>query len=201
MRVPMLVLAAGCVGVAVAPGQIAGALAPAVMVVARGADVAGVRGVVQPLAVLLPLLATLTGLVLLVRAVVGRTAPRRRSVTWACGYIPVRPTMQYTSTSFSQPLTRLMDPLLRMEVRGEVAVPGPRRTLWPAEPVAWISSAPDRVLVGVYEPVFARIGRAGAWARRLSPPRVATSVLYIVLTVLALLGLLFLPLPLPLVGP
>ncbi len=192
MRAPMLALAASCVGVAAMPGQIAGALAPAVIVVARGADVAGARGVVQPLAVLLPLLVTLTGVVLLLRTVVRRAAPRRQSVTWACGYAAVTPAMQYTSTSFSEPLTRVMAPLLRMNVQREPDVANPRRALWPAEPVAWTSSAPDRVLVGLYEPVFARIGRVGGWAGRRSPPRVATSLLYIVLTVLALLGLLFL---------
>ena len=193
MRAPMLALAAGCLGVAAMPGQVAGALAPAVMVIARGSDVAGARGIVQPIAVLLPLLATLTGLVLLLRTGIGRAAPRRQSVTWACGYPATGPAMQYTSTSFSEPLTRLMDPLLRMEVRYAADGAGPQRALWPGKRVAWTSSAPDRVLVGLYEPVFLAVGRVGAWARRRSPPRVATSLLYIVLTVLALLGLLFLP--------
>lgn len=193
MRAPMVVLCAGCLGVAAMPGHVAGALAPAVMVIAPGAEVAGVRGIVQPLAVLVPLLATLTALMLLARALFGRAAPRRRSVTWACGYARVGPTMQYTSTSFSEPLTRLMQPLLRMTGRYEADLIRLRVARWPDERVAWTSEAPDRVLVGLYEPLFLGVGRVGAWARRRSVAHTTTSLLYIVVTVLALLGLLFLP--------
>jgi hypothetical protein len=46
----------------------------------------------------------------------------------------------------------------------------------------------------VYEPIFARVARTGAWLRGLHSPRVTVSLLYILATMLALLALLFLPL-------
>ena len=91
-----------------------------------------------------------------------------------------------------------MDQFLRIDAQyitaphpaGEAS---PRQALWPVARVVRTSPAPDRVLVGLYEPMFRAIGRVGTSARRLSSPRVATSILYIVVTMLALIGLLFLP--------
>ncbi len=180
MRAPMLALAAGCLALAALPMYAAGALAPAVLTIAPGVDVAGARVAVQPLAVLLPLIAVLAGVVLIVRIALGRPGLARQSATWACGYADVRPSMEYTGTSFSEPLTRLADPLLHMRIE------------YSPERARWTSSTPDRALVGFYEPVFTAIGRAGARARRLASPRITTSILLIVLTILALVGLLFL---------
>jgi formate hydrogenlyase subunit 3/multisubunit Na+/H+ antiporter MnhD subunit len=180
MRAPMLALAAGCLALAVLPMYAAGALAPAVLTIAPGVDVAGARVAVQPLAMLLPLIAVLAGVVLIVRIALGRPGLTRRSATWACGYAHVRPSMEYTGTSFSEPLTRLADPLLHMRIE------------YSSERARWTSSTPDRALVGFYEPVFTAVGRAGGRVRRLASPRITTSILLIVLTVLALVGLLFL---------
>jgi hypothetical protein len=59
--------------------------------------------------------------------------------------------------------------------------------------MSWVSTTTDRVVDALYEPLFAAVGRAGARLREYYRPRVTTSLLYIVVTVLVLLTLLFLP--------
>jgi hypothetical protein len=183
---PMLALGAGCLAIAALPASVVGALAPAVLSIAPGIDVAGARDAVGPLTILLPLLVGLGGVALVLRAVLGRTGRRRLSTTWSCGYPNARASMQYTATSFSEPLARLAEPLLDMNA------PDEPHELWPARRIAWTSVAPDRVLVDIYEPTFGAFGRVGERVRRLAPPRIATSLLFIVLTVLVMVGLLFL---------
>jgi hypothetical protein len=55
------------------------------------------------------------------------------------------------------------------------------------------STTPDRVLEGLYLPVFAALSRAAARLRSYHPARVSWSLLYVVATLIVLLTLLFLP--------
>jgi hypothetical protein len=187
---PLLALVAGCVVVAAAPARVGAALQLAVATVATEADPGAAGRALAPLAILLPMLTGATALVTLLRAALGRRPQPARSATWGCGYPSATPTMQYTSTSFGEPLTRVFQPVLRSEAR--VEVDGDSRSLWPLG-VRWTSSTLDRALVAVYLPLFAAVGRAGARLRDRYRPRVTTSLLYIVVTVLVLLALLFLP--------
>jgi hypothetical protein len=98
--------------------------------------------------------------------------------------------MQYTSTSFAQPLTRLLRPLLHTEeqrlTEPDQASPWPRVE-------RWASRTADRALVDLYLPLFAAIARGGQRLRAGHQARVTWSLLYIGATVLALLALLFFP--------
>lgn len=189
---PVLVLAAACVLVASMPAVVAGALAAAVGVAAPGADVVIARTTLRPLVILLPLVTVATLVVLAARALaVRRWAPELRA-TWACGYAEPTATMQYSSTSFGQPLTSVLEPVLRTETRAEV-LPGPAAGLtWPRH-MRRTSRTADRVLAAVYQPLFAAVARTGARLRAHYTPRVTTSLFYMVATVLAVLALLFLP--------
>ena len=100
--------------------------------------------------------------------------------------------MQYTSTSFAEPLTRILQPLLRSEAAAEVQGRTKAASLWPSE-MRWASTTTDRVLALLYRPLFGAVERAGSRLRAYYRPRVSTSLLYIVLTVLVLLTLLFVP--------
>jgi formate hydrogenlyase subunit 3/multisubunit Na+/H+ antiporter MnhD subunit len=188
---PIVGLLAGCVAIAAAPAVVAGALQIAVATVAPAAAVDAPARELQPLAVLLPLLGGVTALVAVLSLLSTRRSEVVHSATWACGYPDTTPAMQYTSTSFGEPLTRVLQPVLRSSVSS-----GERRggadLVWPGH-MRWASTTMDRVLVIAYRPLFNAVGKAGAMLRGHYRPRVTTSLLYIVLTVLVLLALLFLP--------
>jgi hypothetical protein len=141
-------------------------------------------------------------LALVLRGIVDARMEHRRAPTWACGFPELTGTMQYSSTSFSESLSRVMQPLLGTETEQQgivtvSTVPVVRTAVVTTEawPVAarWSSVTEDRVLVSLYEPIFAGVSRAGAWLRGLHQARVTTSLLYIVGTMVLLLTLLFLP--------
>jgi formate hydrogenlyase subunit 3/multisubunit Na+/H+ antiporter MnhD subunit len=190
MRAPVLALVAGCIAVASAPAAVANALGLAVATVAPTADVEAPVLALQPLARLLPLVALTTAAVSLLRWAFGRRPEPVRSSTWGCGYPSPSAAMQYTSTSFGEPLTRLLQPFLRTRVHADTH--GGMERLWPAR-MSWTSTTLDRILEAVYLPAVAAVARAGERLRTHSRPRVTTSLLYIVLTVILLLTLLFIP--------
>jgi hypothetical protein len=97
--------------------------------------------------------------------------------------------MQYTASSFAEPITRIFQPLLRSRIESDL----PAEAVWP-EAGSWRSSTPDRALAGMYEPVFKSVERALLRLRGLQQGRVTTYLLYIVLTVLVLVVSMILPL-------
>ena len=113
MRLPMLVFAAVCVLMAIVPGRLGAAIAGAVLVVAPTADTGVARAALEPLALLLPLIGAGFLLVVALRRVATSALARRRTPTWGCGYDAPTPAMQYSSTSFSAPLTSIMQPMLQ----------------------------------------------------------------------------------------
>jgi formate hydrogenlyase subunit 3/multisubunit Na+/H+ antiporter MnhD subunit len=80
--------------------------------------------------------------------------------TWGCGYPAPGPRLQYTASSFGEPLTRNFDVVLR--ARREERRP---EGLFPAA-VYRATEVPDRAEVGLYVPLFARLARRMAAVRR-----------------------------------
>ncbi|HEU5358118.1 MAG TPA: proton-conducting transporter membrane subunit [Gemmatimonadales bacterium] len=196
MRLPMALLGAACLLMAAVPGRMAGGLAGAVAVIAPAADLSVAQPALAPLGMLLPGLTALALIVFAVRSATAGRERRREGPTWACGYPGPSARAQYTSTSFADGLTAIMQPLLRRDPPPAVGVlpatasaPG---VAWPVA-AAWASTTRDRVLTGVFLPLFAAVARAGERLRALHDPRVTRSLVYLVATVLVLLGLLFLP--------
>jgi formate hydrogenlyase subunit 3/multisubunit Na+/H+ antiporter MnhD subunit len=189
MRVPMLVFAAVCVLGAALPARIGDVLANVVSVVAPTAVTSGARTALEPLAWLLPVLAATVFLIVALRSVATRTLARRQASTWGCGYDAPTAAMQYSSTSFSEPLATVMHPLLHTTTVQE----GTLSLRAGTSPVRWTSFTEDIVLAGVYLPLFAVVRRASARVRALHTARVTTSLLYVVGTVVALLALSLLP--------
>ncbi len=189
MVVPLLVLAGACVLIGAFPGRTAGALSAAVTVIAPGADARTAGSMLRPIALVGPLVLAAAALLFALRRVVGRRSPERLAVTWGCGYAVPTVAMHYTSTSFAQPLTRVLEPVLRTERRRAVD-PG-AGPLWPRA-ASWGSRTADRVLAGLWLPVIAAIARAGARVRALHQDRVTGSLLHIGATVLVMLALLLL---------
>jgi hydrogenase-4 component B len=187
MQLPGLLLAGGCV--------LIGALAPLV--------VASLAPVIEPLTGLShevvraqltlasrPLWMTVLAAALLLGLVAVLAALRRRllagrpaaaGVTWDCGYAQPTPRMQYTASSFAQPLTDLFALYLR-----------PRRQLEPAaglfpRQASLHTQTGDLCGERVYEPIFGGIGRTLAALRWLQHGQVNLYVFYIAATLLALL--------------
>jgi hypothetical protein len=103
------------------------------------------------------------------------------TVTWDCGYAAPSPRMQYTASSFVQPLTDLFGPLL-----------GTQRRLAPPDgffpkTAAFASDTPDISRERLYRPAFVGIARALSAFRWLQHGRVQLYVLYIACTLLVLM--------------
>jgi hydrogenase-4 component B len=193
MRLPLIGCAIGCLAVATAPTHVSAALANAVHAIAPVADVRTVRATLEPLALLTPLLGAGILVVLTLRLLARRTTLRREDTTWGCGYPVLTPRMQYTSTSFGEPLTRVLQPVLHTETRAALdLVESGQRVLWPLA-AAWRSDTADRLLVQLYLPIVDRVRRVGLRLRAYRSPHITQSLLYVIVTVLVLLGLLFRP--------
>jgi formate hydrogenlyase subunit 3/multisubunit Na+/H+ antiporter MnhD subunit len=104
-----------------------------------------------------------------------------RRVTWDCGYADPRPRMQYTGSSFTQPLVELFRRVLGTRVRLEA----PRGVL-PA-PGSFETNTPDGARVCIFEPLFRGVGWTFARLRWIQHGRVQVYVLYVALTLLVLL--------------
>jgi formate hydrogenlyase subunit 3/multisubunit Na+/H+ antiporter MnhD subunit len=187
MQIPMQILAAACLLVGVCSPVLIGLLAP-VLVQVTGLPMDAVQAEVTRMAHTLGwLVACAAGFL----GLVALTAGLRRwllsgrsvtaAVTWDCGYAQPSPRMQYTGSSFAQPLTELFEPLL-----------GTRRRLSPPEgffpsAAAFASETADPFREHLYRPAFAGIERSLSAFRWLQHGRVQLYVLYIALTLLAVL--------------
>jgi formate hydrogenlyase subunit 3/multisubunit Na+/H+ antiporter MnhD subunit len=192
MRVPILALAGAGLVIAIVPSTIAGLLGGAVAIVTpTGAASEAVQGALRPLAMLPVILVVTSAILLSIRWVMFRGSARKSTQTWGCGYASPTAAMQYTAMSFSEPVTSILRPVLATDVDAENA-PHTAGLPWVIA-ARWSTRTPDRVLVGIFQPLFAMIERGGARLREFQRPRVTISLLYIVVTVLVLLGLLFLP--------
>jgi hydrogenase-4 component B len=187
MRGAMLALAAACVVIAAAAPWVVAGASGAVAVAARlpvGVTAAALGTAMAPLLsicgiglALLVVVAMLLGL----RALLLRRRAVVAAVTWDCGYAAPTPRMQYTSSSFAAPLTDLFQLFLRTRRRFV-----PPTGLFP-EDTTLATETPDTVQALIYRPVFAGVQNAFARIRRLQTGRVQLYVLYLALTLVALL--------------
>ncbi len=187
MRLPMLALAAGCTLIGCLAPWIVEGLAP-VVEHATGLPAESVRAnlttATRPLLfVVLATLGLLVVIALLARwrrwLLAGRCV--EESLTWDCGYAQPSPRMQYTASSFAQPLTDLFGTFL--QTRRHVVTP----TGFFPHGASLITETPDVCTEFVYGPAFRGIGHGLGSVRWLQHGRVNLYVLYITLTVLVLL--------------
>jgi hypothetical protein len=185
MLLPMAALASGCLVIGFAPLLVAPVLDSAVA--AWAPEWASGRTPLQHLAplgsVTMAAVAILAALGVL-GALLGTST--RRAVggavgTWDCGYAAPGMTMQYSSSSFGQMLVGVFS-----------------WALWPAEHVPRIhgvfprrssfhSHVPDLVLDWAVYPAARSVGRAFAWMRWLQLGSINAYLLYILITLVALL--------------
>jgi formate hydrogenlyase subunit 3/multisubunit Na+/H+ antiporter MnhD subunit len=184
MLAPMLALAAGCtalgfLGFCIVPAM-AGVVSAVLGFNAAG-ELAAAGGYLGSIAAgslaLLLLAAALAGLRRLLLS--GREVGS--SVTWDCGYGAPSARMQYSASSFAQPITDLFKMFLRTEKHLRLSgqyFPGPG---------AFKTHTRDMVYAHVYRPLFLGVKRLSARFAVLQHGSMHLYVLYIVMTLLVLL--------------
>ncbi|MGD0138835.1 MAG: proton-conducting transporter membrane subunit [Tepidisphaeraceae bacterium] len=187
MRWPMVLLAAACALIGLCAPLALRPLAGVLLLVcglapqtiteqlAGAADL--LRFVIAGSAAMLVLAAALAWLRR--RLLAGRKVAQ--TVTWDCGYAQPSARMQYTASSFAQPLMTLFAPLLR--TRRTLAAP---EGYFPSS-ASLTTATPDAARIAVFEPAFSGVGWVLARLRWLQHGRIQLYVLYIALTLLVLL--------------
>jgi formate hydrogenlyase subunit 3/multisubunit Na+/H+ antiporter MnhD subunit len=187
MRLSLALLSCGCVAAGLAAPFLVGAMAPLVASAAGLPAHPVADGLAAAARSLTPVtvagiltLALCAGLAILRRGLLsGRTVAR--SETWACGYSLPTPRMQYTGTSFVQPLTRLVRSALG--TRRDVNLPA---GLFPSD-ASFATRTPDVVTERAIRPAFAVAARGLARLRWLQHGRLNLYMLYVALTLVVLL--------------
>lgn len=169
MRAAMLLGAALVLGLGLAPGWVARAVATAlppgaVASTATGALVLpGVRASLHPVALSLLALG-LTAPVVVVWLVLARRAPREPvELGWGCGGVRTSPRMQYTASSYAEPLLRVFDDALAPT--RDVTVSHAEESRHTVRTMAYTQRVADVVEVRVYAPAVAAMVRLGDRAR------------------------------------
>jgi NADH:ubiquinone oxidoreductase subunit 5 (subunit L)/multisubunit Na+/H+ antiporter MnhA subunit len=187
MVAPQLVLAAGCLLVGLSAPWILPMLAPIAAGVARVEPMASdalVEGVTGPLSRVVWAAAGLIGIALALTVLRRALLARRRvehAITWDCGYARPSVRMQYTGSSYVQPATTLFASLLRTRTRSVPPV-----GLFPPSS-SFSTETPDVCTEALYRPAFAAIARVAGRLRWLQHGRLHIYILYIALTLIALL--------------
>jgi len=126
-------------------------------------------------------LAGVVGALWLLRALLLRGRNVARGVTWDCGYVKPDARMQYTSSSFAQPLTEMFRALLSTRRHGL-----PITRLFPTEST-FSTETPDIFSVRLLRPGIKGVGSLLSSLRWLQHGRLQLYVLYIAAALVALL--------------
>lgn len=178
----MVLAAAGCVAAALAPGLVADGLSRAVGVAAAVAGPAddpvtgpvilrpaGMPSTMSPLLITVALVVATVVLLGVLRAAAARRA-RRRARLWDCGAGPATARMEYTATSFAEPLVRVFDNVLAPET--DLDVTPVKESEYLLDSVRYRTEVADRVEHRLYRPVLAFAG----WVARAARPLANGSV-------------------------
>lgn len=187
MLLPMGVLAAACIALGLAGSAVFRGLAP--VIAALSADtLPAIRAESAAAARWLGMTAWasagLAGMVLAVglfRHLRLARHQRIQGVTWDCGYARPTSRMQYTASSFAQPLVEAF----RLILRPRRVLDSPRGVF--PEHAALRTETPDVFRTGFFDPLFRRAARMLGALRWLQHGRVQLYVLYITAALLALL--------------
>jgi formate hydrogenlyase subunit 3/multisubunit Na+/H+ antiporter MnhD subunit len=187
MRWPMMVLAALCLVIGLSGPFAVSAMKPvlACITLYPPATLAPALDPIRmPLGLVVAsgfLLATLIAALALLRFFVLSGRIGEETVTWDCGYAHPTVRMQYTASSFAQPLTDFSAALLRPRKRFRMA-----QGYFPSE-AAFSTQTPDICTDGIWKPAFAGTEWLLSRLRGLQTGSVHLYILYIALTLVGLL--------------
>jgi hypothetical protein len=187
MRIAMLLLALGCLAIGALPALVTPVLDPVIRGWSRFTPPPPALAELLPWAPLSAmnsaLVVAVLGAGLLLRARARRRAPAT-TVTWDCGYARPGPTMAYTASSFAEILVGLHAWLLRPRAESAVC----REPFAPAR--GFHVRVPEQVLDGVLAPLWAGFRRRLLPLRSLQQGRIQQYLVYVLLTLCALLAAL-----------
>ncbi|WP_103380550.1 proton-conducting transporter transmembrane domain-containing protein [Pseudonocardia dioxanivorans] len=164
----MVLAGLACVAAAVCPtlvlptlAEVAGGVVHAAPAVTGtvAIELVGVSGVLSPVLLVVTLIAAAAAVVGALR-LLARRRDRRRARLWDCGAGPLSARMEYTATSFAEPLQRVFDDVLAPEQDVDVSHHEESRYLVAA--VSYRRELPDRVERRLYTPL---LDAATAWGR------------------------------------
>jgi NADH:ubiquinone oxidoreductase subunit 5 (subunit L)/multisubunit Na+/H+ antiporter MnhA subunit len=184
---PMAILSAACVAIGLLPWLVVRALGPLLEAVTRlpAAEVEPVLGATGAVLATVTLAAGLLLGAALLLTLLRRGLLSGRQVetapTWDCGYALPNPKMQYTASSFAQPLLAFFWPVLRTRQR-LAGLQG----LFPGAS-SWMTETRDTYREFIFEPLFAGVRRLLGRMRGLQQGRMQLYVLYVALALLVLL--------------
>lgn len=187
MRVPMFFLSAVCVVIGLFPIVFVRVLGTVLSVVTgMGGEkiLSNIETVGTPLTAIMIsswmfILSAMAVLTLRKVLLSGRSVTR--SVTWDCGYLRPSPRMQYTSSSFAQPVTKMFNFILRTKCR----LLGPQ-PVFPRK-ASFETETPDVFKENLYEPAFKGVDRAFLKLGWIQQGRLQYYVMYILVTLMILL--------------
>ena len=182
MRLAMLILTLACLTIGLAPALFAPLLDHAVIAWQPAVAGSGLRlGTVAPLGWISLLGGALLLAILIFSRINKRTASDCSSETWGCGYLAPTSRMQYTASSFAEMLVSLFGGILRPErhqpeIRGSFPTTG-----------HFSSHVPETVLEKLYIPLLNWANERMTPLRHLQHGQLHLYILYILLTLVALL--------------
>ncbi len=187
MTAPLLLLAAACAAIGLFGPLAISLLAPLAASLAGVPSMdaetmrAAATGGFGKVTLITAVLAALVALLWFARARLLHGRAVRRAGTWDCGYTRPDARMQYTSSSFAQPLTAMFRFPLATHRRGM-----PVTGLFPGKS-DFSSETPDLFATRIFRPAFAGIGSALSRLRWIQHGRLQLYVLYVAATLLVLL--------------
>jgi len=185
MLVPMIVLAVGCVVLAFGAGRVLPLLIPVGNLSATAVDrvfgETGIASVLADVTLASALLAVLVLAIVAKRAWLLKGRESRTAPTWDCGYAAASPRVQYTGSSFADPILRMFRPVLRTErtlgrVEGDFPLSASLRTL-----------TPDVLMSRIHEPAVRGVAWLAGQMQRLQQGSTHLYLMYIFLTIIILM--------------
>jgi hydrogenase-4 component B len=173
MVAAMAVAAAACIGLALAPTTLGTALSRAVAAASgRSALIGGpvtlglsdIGSSLSPLWIAAALVAGLLVTVVVVRFATAGVARRRQIALWDCGAGAPSARMQYTATSFAEPVQRVFEDVLAPQT--DVAVTPHAESRYIIEQMTYQRRVPDRIEHRLYRPLitaYHMLGRVAPW--------------------------------------
>jgi hydrogenase-4 component B len=181
---PMLALAAACFALGVAPRPVLNLLERAAQTCAGSVFGRETPGAIETLSRIGPASALVLGSLALLFALwrfAGSRKTSRDADTWGCGYALPSARLQYTASSFAQPLVRIFGAVVAPSEASRAAT-GP----FPRE-VEHATHVPDRVSEAFYAPLHRALERRSAALRRFQDGNLNKYVLLIVAVQIACL--------------
>ena len=172
MLAGMALAGAACVALALGPtlvlpgvADVTGQVLPGRGPATDGAYLRAAASSLSPVLIAAALAVTVAALLAVLRALALRRA-RRAARLWDCGAGPMTARMEYTATSFAEPLQRVFDDVLAPE--SDVEVTHVKESAYLVNRVRFQAAVPDRIEHRLYAPAIALADRVGRASRELA---------------------------------